>query len=982
MDALAGALADLADLYARHHPERLVTLRPPASIDQVAALERAVGVALPAEITTWFAWRDGQHPGASPLAPTTADAPGYAWLPAVGRALSADEARRRLEQRRGDADWQPGWLPLFLRAPTEASGAPVDVVYDLTAGAPARLRFGLAGEPWHGLVRPTLAAWVSTIASAVRGVFGPWSGEERVRRRVLATTAVTAVRLDAWWDVLGHWPRPAHAANAYTLLTRDWEIFDVHELERVLTRLDVPPDAPSFAWDQLRRASLAGWAHAAGLIDAARAWAVQLGVARATQIRYPSWRAAADAYRDGLRAWGAALATEAAVCEDHDRAVATLTAAPWSPWHQLDWAAAIDDVASPVLAGRVRHALDADELQRLLDDAEPGDVIELAAGTYRGAFRSGQAVTLRPAPGAAGGVCLESDGTGATLRADAGLEVHELAIVNSSGAPGQKGDAVALREAAVVLERCVLSATSSAVRTLGAWAYLAVRGGELRDVGETGVLLLTGRAYVGGATIRGCAGNALQLGDKGRSLTVEACVIEGGRASAAALFAAARLQLRACRLQGHPRPQVGATAGEARLLGCELVAGASAGVYATGAATTVTIAGGRLADHGAAHVQVEGGAVVSLADALLEGGAWTGVSATRGAGVELARTRVVGTTKVALYGEAATIRLEDVVVEAPREGGGAYLVGGTLVGRGLVVARAPVPALEVAGGATAAVRDLVVRDGTGAVHVGGGSTATVVGVQVDGGSGDAVHVRDGGRLRGRGVDVRGGARGVVVGTGGRALLQDVTARDLRGAADGPRSLAALVGEGGVLAIVGGQLAGPLAGVGGDSIVQAISGGLLVLERVALEGGHGALVSRARAVLWRCALAGSRTAALEAKEGARVSLVETTADGSRFAAIECHRGAAVTLLGCELVGGESAVLCHAGGEVTVHGGGRAGGHGRDDLDGGRLIELLCAAGEVEDPLVRDAYREVDAMLGEGDEDDGGGAAAGADLDVVN
>ena len=51
-------------------------------------------------------------------------------------------------------------------------------------------------------------------------------------------------------------------------------------------------------------------------------------------------------------------------------------------------------------------------------------------------------------------------------------------------------------------------------------------------------------------------------------------------------------------------------------------------------------------------------------------------------------------------------------------------------------------------------------------------------------------------------------------------------------------------------------------------------------------------------------------------------------------------------------------------------------------GGRLIELLCAAGEVEDPLVRDAYREVDAMLGEGDEDDGGGAAAGADLDVVN
>ena len=704
-------LPDLDMLLRSHLPD--AGLRPPADARSVTALgKEAPGGRLPDELRSWFAWHDGQDADAPALIPQDA-APSLTFLNQTGRALSAAEALKQIRLRRGTDGWQTGWLPLFV---IEADDGDEDtlVVYDCTAGSPGVLRYAWSTSAAEGILRSSLAGWVDHIVTVLRSVYGPFDPTTLAQRRVLATTADAAVLWGkSWYEVLGHLPRPRYTRTAYSILSRHYDAVDRADVARVLDELrkegargklaeatGEPVD--TFAlFDELRRAHVAGYAYAAYLLDEVEAWSLLCETARNLQRRYDSWEALSRAYRHALAVWIEHVAGPEGLLEEegeseqilegYDDAVETLRSAGWSPWRLVPWNTPIpaELPAPPALRQRLRKASSVEQLEALLDDIETGDVIELEAGTYRGAFTAGNAgVELRACAGAEGKVILESDGSGATLRGEGGLAVRGLVLRNASGQPGQDGDAVNVRESVIHLDGCDVQGTTFGIRALGSWAHVSMVAGRVHDCGDTGVMVFTGDAVLDRVEIDGCGGNAVQLGDKGRSARLSGCRLHDGRASALALFARGEATLRGCHIAGHPRPQIGAIAGCLEVDGCRIERGGHDGIYAQGEHVRVSVVRCELRDHGASHLEVQDkahllateclmersgadavsihhGASAHLVDCSVEHAAYAAIAAQADAWVTLVRPRIAKSGRGLVSGSGASLAALDVTVREP-----------------------------------------------------------------------------------------------------------------------------------------------------------------------------------------------------------------------------------------------------------------------------------------------------------------------------
>lgn len=122
-DRLRALLARLERWLASHRPHYLASLRPGAAPDDLAALERSLGMPLPEELRGLLAWHDGQ----SDDCPARLEGN---WL--LLSAARIAEAKRDLDAEAETTGWLSSWIPFldddagdYLALDTAERGHPV-----------------------------------------------------------------------------------------------------------------------------------------------------------------------------------------------------------------------------------------------------------------------------------------------------------------------------------------------------------------------------------------------------------------------------------------------------------------------------------------------------------------------------------------------------------------------------------------------------------------------------------------------------------------------------------------------------------------------------------------------------------------------------------------------------------------------------------------------------------------------------------------
>lgn len=141
-NSLADALTRFAQTLAASDPAVARSLRKAAPAAKLARLAKVTG-AVPADVRTWFAWRDGQRGAA--IGPSEND-----------RILSIDEALSAwtfLEDE-GHAPWKSSWLPLAT------NGAGDYLVIERASGVLLRYQHDARARPQRAR---SLRAWIDAL---------------------------------------------------------------------------------------------------------------------------------------------------------------------------------------------------------------------------------------------------------------------------------------------------------------------------------------------------------------------------------------------------------------------------------------------------------------------------------------------------------------------------------------------------------------------------------------------------------------------------------------------------------------------------------------------------------------------------------------------------------------------------------------------------------------------------------------------------
>ena len=151
-----GLLARLDRWLADHRPRYLHDLQPGANAAELDALQKELGIPLPAGLRTLLHWHNGQRGNS------------VGSLENRWRMMSAADigrAKKELDARAATTGWQKSWLPFlddnggdYLSLDTSQSGLPVREFW--------------LGKPDTPVAAPSLAAWLeSFISAAERGEY-------------------------------------------------------------------------------------------------------------------------------------------------------------------------------------------------------------------------------------------------------------------------------------------------------------------------------------------------------------------------------------------------------------------------------------------------------------------------------------------------------------------------------------------------------------------------------------------------------------------------------------------------------------------------------------------------------------------------------------------------------------------------------------------------------------------------------------------
>ena len=160
---LAATLKKLDPLWQRKLPQVVPSLRPGIDASKHEGLTRTLaGKKLPADLATWFAWHDGQNPGASNLCADN----NYTMHSLDSACETWTFLNENAQEIEGPVD--PGWLPLF------ENGAGDHWVYDLSTGALVSFFHDDAERPQ---VHASLMAWAVATSKSLAKAEDPRAGE-------------------------------------------------------------------------------------------------------------------------------------------------------------------------------------------------------------------------------------------------------------------------------------------------------------------------------------------------------------------------------------------------------------------------------------------------------------------------------------------------------------------------------------------------------------------------------------------------------------------------------------------------------------------------------------------------------------------------------------------------------------------------------------------------------------------------------------
>ena len=240
---LAAKLKELDPLWKRKLPEVVTSLRPGIDASKHEGLARILaGKKLRADLATWFAWHDGQNPGA----PDLCDDNNYT----MHRLDSACETWTFLNDNAGEIEGpvDPGWLPLF------ENGAGDHWVYDLSTDALVSFFHDDEERP---VAFESLLAWAKVTVAALEKIAPP--KKETFRVNDLAWKKVTRAPADVATCAPGtvfHYPMKLAMGDRHEVTIKlaadNWLHGSGVDFEGALAQLakhlDVPPAKRSGYW--------------------------------------------------------------------------------------------------------------------------------------------------------------------------------------------------------------------------------------------------------------------------------------------------------------------------------------------------------------------------------------------------------------------------------------------------------------------------------------------------------------------------------------------------------------------------------------------------------------------------------------------------------------------------------------------------------------------------------------------------------------
>lgn len=933
---LEGLLKRVDEVLVRVNPgvDRQWTTAP-SEADWTALFE-ALPEARGEELETWFAWHNGQAPGASLILRGIGPFHG---LRDQGRLLSLDEALavRAELVRRDDGERFVHALPL-VELPDmwrDDDGARRYLVYQVRGREAGNLVHTLTltrPDVWPVADRrgadgtSALMRWAKSVIEMERACFGPFDQKEMAQRWVLAAPVVRAL----WFGDTGRFgygPRArARSRDAVVVLRRDWDIRDAIELREMLNeRLGTTPDAgqAAFHWGTL--GAVAEWGYQAYYLSAEEAWNTAVHAAQKLQATFGSWReyvTAYQAWREGRHEQG----PDDPAFGGDTLSVMGLLEDPRFTWHNVPWETPLPaDLSMPETHDssdfRVKSA---DELQRALLEAEPGDVIRLAAGRYSGVFfPADSGLTLIGDDG----VVLESSSDEPVL-----TTYHGIALKN-----------IELRASGSVVVNCGTFLRMENCRIIGGDDGLTSFGDEdvprndfevqlidcvIDSSGDRGVVIEDGFVSLLRTRILNTGGHALTVRARAQGLHAKDCAILDAGDAAVRAFGAQDVTLNHVTIE------------RAASIGILLAKGACAEL----SGTAIANCGGRgvlvkedaellahrcrIENSVGANVDIGDSGSVAVFDSEILGGQWGGVYLHPALGAVFARCRITGARLACLFvdgGDAepsgTAPHIAACTLGQSMEGSGIYAArGARLRTTGTTIRDTPGIAVEVAS-STLEADTLCIEDCAGGVIAHGGATLHLRDAAVLGGGGSGVIVDASTGLI-DGLRVRGGLRGLTVGHEGQVVATKCAFSGIHGAGsdaeDEARGFAILLGEASSLVLLGGSIIAD----GNDDAVHVMNGAKLVAKGLTVLGGEmcGLRISGAQLHLVDGSVTGSKSAGVLLRDGATASLLRTELAGQAFSAVEVCEDATLLIRDAQLKAGpgESAVFAHTGGRVVVQG----------------------------------------------------------------
>jgi hypothetical protein len=553
----------------------------------------------------------------------------------------------------------------------------------------------------------------------------------------------------------GAWPEDSEASAG--TLRESWGVRTTREaeerLESVLARghraaYEADGHGPArtiAAWDLGRAVSVAGWAYAAGLLDAEVAWAYMKRAAAEAQRTFGSWEEFGASYAAGRAHWlGENAAAGAAEDEDDEEededdedddedddddaddedeaqdatvTVATLLA-PGGAWTSLPWRTPIDAAPTPTDARPIVHVSPGDgTLARALRSAPSNARVVLAAGTYAGQLTIDDHVEIVAAPGAE--VIITADASPVILVEDErGVVLRGLTIRGT----GDEVDAIHADSGRLVLDGCAITATRHGLDLLSGSSEAAVRGCTFRGCGGGSILVESGYFAIERSTIDGGGAVGVQIAGEGEAV-IDRCRITGSGGPGVSVAEEASAVMTELEIAGHAAACVQVAEDAAiELRGCDVHHGQQAGVL------VLERAGALLRD-------------CRIHDLPLSG---LDVRETHRIAVLGGRFDAIGGSAVWLH-DGARARLEDVeLLNSGEDGlvvedGSASLLGVRILGSGGC-------GVGVSGGGEAVMSQCLIADSADDGVYASGGTAVLDRCDVRAGQGAALAADDGGAI--------------------------------------------------------------------------------------------------------------------------------------------------------------------------------------------------------------------------------------------